>query len=189
MKLNLVKLNLVKLNLVKLIKFHDEGSLTILIAGLFSLLLFFSFAIVNISGEFISQKELIHIGEVAVTRASHSLALDRYYAGDRTVVPSTSTSSSNSEVSPYQSANPNGYVYLVPIDCSVALNEFMDEINSSFFRGFPITLKSWSCVADVISATIASQVRQTLLIPMISGDGIVGIEATIGASSVYGTVN
>ena len=82
----------------------ESGSLTLVIASLFLLTLLLSFAIIDISGAYLAKRELINLGEAAITRAAHNVDDSRYYAGERTQV----------------GTGAKGPIYLLPIDCRVA---------------------------------------------------------------------
>ena len=57
----------------------ERGSLSILSTSLFFLLVISSFVILNSSSAFLAKRELVQIGEVAITRATHHLDAGSYY--------------------------------------------------------------------------------------------------------------
>ena len=60
----------------------ETGSLSILVFALFFVLLVSSLGVVDISDNFLAKRQLIEIGEVAITQAAHQLSLSRYYSGN-----------------------------------------------------------------------------------------------------------
>ena len=150
----------------------DSGSLVILVLGLFLLLLTASLALVDISDNFLAKRQLVEIGEVAITRAAHQLSLSRYYSGN--ILMDTS----GSDVTQFR----------IPIDCSAALAGFQSEIASSSLRGNPIALTSWSCLGDEVSGTIVAQIPVLLNLPLGIGSNSTTVTSTLGAASIIGGV-
>lgn len=157
---------------------HQEaGSISFLIISLFLVLLILAFEAINISSAYLAKRELLSIGEAAIQHSAHSLDLRRYYANDQTL----------DQYSPFGSS------YRVPIDCSMARQDFYSQIAQMQLRGNPISVSQWSCQLDVLDATLESQVEPTLTIPILAsmtpGAGLdkVTITAGIGATSLMNT--
>jgi hypothetical protein len=151
----------------------EDGSLTIFILSLFFITMLLSFAIIDISGVFLAKRELVNIGEVAISRAAHHIDLDRYYSGDRTQVVSSA----------------NGPIYLVPIDCQAAASSMQSELSSTTLRGHEISIAQFSCTGDILRATLSSQVEPTLHLPFLglnTANTLFGIRATLSASNPIG---
>ena len=149
---------------------NESGSLLLLTLSLFLLTLILSFAIIDISSTFLAKRELVNIGEAAISRAAHNIDLDRYYSDDRTVA----------------STSPSGTIYLIPIDCAAATSTLGSEIYHATLRGSPISISSVSCTGDVISAQLSSVIAPTLSLPVISNsvmNSALTIHATISASN------
>ena len=133
--------------LQKLVK--DEGSISLLVIGLFLLVLMLSMTILDVAGNFLAKQELTQIGESAISYAVHSIDLDRYYRADRFFVKD----------------GPRGPIYRIPIDCSQALLKFQTEIDRQNLRGNQIILTSWNCYQDALAAQIQSDVPLFIPIP------------------------
>lgn len=158
---------------IGLLLLQDEsGSLVILIFSLFLLLLVASLSVVDISDNFLAKRQLVEIGEVAITRAAHKISLTRYYSGDILM--------DNSGV--------DGSSFRIPIDCSSAYGAFRDEIAASSLRGSPISIKDWSCVGDEVTASIESQNAQLLNLPFGIGSNSTTLTSTVGATSIIGGI-
>ena len=127
----------------------DEGSISLLVIGLFLLVLMLSMAILDVAGNFLAKQELTQLGESAISSAAHSIDLDRYYRSDRFFVKDS----------------PKGPIYRIPINCSQALQKFQREIASENLRGNQIILASWNCYQDELSAQIESDVAMLVPIP------------------------
>ena len=52
----------------------ETGSLVILVFSLFLLLLVAALSVINISDNFLAKRQLVEIGEVAITRAAHQIS-------------------------------------------------------------------------------------------------------------------
>lgn len=153
------------------IRLSDEtGSLVILVFSLFFLLLVASFVVINVSNNFLAKRQLVEIGEVAITRAAHQISLGRYYSGN--ILMDTS--------------GVDGAAFRIPIDCTSAYNSFHDEITSNSLRGSAISITSWSCVGDEVSGTIAIEVPELLKLPFNIGPASTTVSSTIGATSIIG---
>ena len=150
---------------------HDEtGSLVILIFTLFLLLLISSLTVIDVSDSFLAKRELIAIGEIAITRAAHKISLSRYYSGN--ILMDTSGA--------------DGAQFRIPIDCPSAFLAFQSEVTASFIRTHSIEITSWSCQGDEVSGRL--QVRLPLLIKLPFGIGSdeTTIISTVGATSIIG---
>ena len=153
----------------------ESGSLSLLIISLFFITLVLSFAIIDISGALVAKRQLINIGEAAISRAAHNIDLPRYYAGEW---KSSGVSTSG--------MSPQGENYLVPIDCLVASRSLESEIASSMLHGSEVHIESFTCDGDVIHATISSEIAPTLALPILQGsvmNRLLTITATISASN------
>lgn len=149
---------------------RDRGSLSILTFGLFLILLVLAFETINISASFLVKRELLHVGESAIQRATHSLALDRYYQSNFILDSIT-----------------DGVARLrVPIDCEQARSTFYSEIESGQLRGRPIAVESWRCEGDRLDATIVLNFQPPLSIPIFVtiGNEPQKISAAVGASAI-----
>jgi hypothetical protein len=149
---------------------RDRGSLSLLTFGLFLILLVLAFETINISASFLVKRELLHVGESAIQRATHSLALDRYYQSNF-ILDSIASGVERLRV---------------PIDCEQARSTFYSEIATSQLRDRPIAVESWRCEADRLDATIVLNYQPPLAIPIIVtiGNNAQKISATIGASAI-----
>jgi hypothetical protein len=141
---------------------NERGSLTILSMSLFFLMVVMSFAILNTSSAMLAKRELIQIGEVAITRATHNLDVSNYYAG-------TSL------------GNGGGKELALPINCSAAFQTFMQQISLENLRSHPIGFSEWSCDGIATSAKVTSRAEHLLRIPFMSMDATYTLSATISA--------
>jgi hypothetical protein len=151
----------------------ETGSLSLFIISLFLLTIVLSFAIIDLSGAFLAQRQLINIGESAISRAAHSVDLDRYYAGDR-------VQSGGSLGAP---------TFLLPIDCSAAVQTLQAELTTAQLHGAPISIAEFRCEGDVLHTTLTSQIQPTLALPLLPGSimsHLLTINATVSASNVIG---
>jgi Flp pilus assembly protein TadG len=146
----------------------ETGSLSLLIITLFLLLLVFSFMIIDVSDAYLAKRELINLGEVAITDAAHSLSISRYYSGDRTA----------------DDASGDGLVYRVPIDCNAAAVNFENSLNAARLRGVSIAMNAWSCVNDEVTATISAPIVTAVRLPLGLNSATESISATISATSI-----
>lgn len=151
----------------------DSGSLSLLIATLFFVLLILSFLIIDVASAYLAKRELIQIGEAAIQTAAHSVDLKRYYANDNSI----------------DHYGRDGLVYRMPIDCEVAHRVFSQEIESSSFRNKSINNVDWSCASDVLHSTIVSKFETPLRIPLLSSvlGGTIEVQAQVGATSLIRT--
>jgi len=150
----------------------DEGSLIILTLTLFLLLVVTSLGMVDISDNFLAKRQLIEVGEVAISSAAHQLSLSRYYSGN--ILMDTSGA--------------DGSQFRIPIDCSKALSAFTSEISASALRGIPIQIENWNCSNDEVSATISAEIPTLIRLPLGIGSRTTQIRATIGATSIIGGI-
>jgi len=148
----------------------QSGSLTLFITSLFLLTLLLSFAIIDISGAFVAKRQLVNIGEAAISRAAHNIDLARYYSGEFTV----------------SGYGASGERYLVPIDCQAASNTLESEIAMSQLHRSPVNILSFTCEGDLIRATITSRIAPLLALPILQGsvmNQFLNITATVSASN------
>ena len=148
----------------------DEGSLIILVLTLFSLLLITCSALINLTDDYLAKRQLVEIGEVAISRASHQLSLDRYYSGNISM----------------DNSGGDGAQFRVPIDCNLAQQTFADEISLSQLRGNSITVSEWSCSNDEVSANLKAQKSPLIYLPLNIGPRQIEVSATVGAISSIG---
>jgi Flp pilus assembly protein TadG len=156
----------------------ESGSLTLLISSLFLITLILSFSIIDIAGALVAKRQLINIGESAISRAAHNIDLTRYYSGEFTISGNGASG-----------VGASGEKYLVPIDCSAASSALESEIAMSQLRQSPVNILSFTCEGDVIRATITSQVAPLLALPILQGsvmNQFLNITATVSASNEIG---
>jgi hypothetical protein len=149
----------------------QDGSLTILMISFFFITLLLSFVIIDISEALLAKRELINIGEAAISRAAHHVDVDRYYSGNR----GEATTSFN------------GSINLLPIDCQAAADSMESEIASTSLRGHEISITSFSCLNDLLHASISSYIRPTLQLPFLAPDTastLFEISATLSVSNL-----
>jgi len=151
----------------------EKGSLSILIISLFLITLLLSFAIIDVAGAYRAKRDLINLSEAAISRAAHNLDAGRYYSGDRSVLGS----------------GPLGPINLLPIDCAAASQTFQQEIESMNVDGAPLSVLNFSCIADLLRATVTVSVKPTLALPILQGsvmNRLLTIHASVSASNVIG---
>jgi hypothetical protein len=150
----------------------ETGSLSILVFALFFVLLVSSLGVVDISDNFLAKRQLIEIGEVAITQAAHQLSLSRYYSGNVLM----------------DSSGADGTQFRIPLDCAKASSTFEQEIAVSQLRGEAISIQGWNCSNDEVSGTLSAQIPILLKLPFGIGGETTTITATIGATSIIGGV-
>ncbi len=166
----LCRINFARRSAYRRILCDESGSLVILTFSLFLLLLISSLAVINISDSFLAKRQLVEIGEVAITRAAHSISLSRYYSGN--ILMDTSGA--------------DGPQFRIPLDCQRAQLAFQNEISSSSLRGKEVSITSWNCVDDEVEATIQTQIPTLISLPLGIGTNSSNITATVGATSIIG---
>ena len=160
----------------------ERGSLSILSTSLFFLLVISSFVILNSSSAFLAKRELLQIGEVAITRATHHLDAGSYYNGVSGSGVSGSGASSNGASWTYSGGNnPSSSTLALPIDCSLAYQSFTHEIYKSQLRNNPIGFTDWNCDGYKASAKLTSQVQHLLRMPILATQSPITVSATISA--------
>jgi hypothetical protein len=147
----------------------ESGSISVLISGLFLLVLTLSIGIIDVTDSYLAKRELIAIGEDAILVASHSLDENRYYSD-----------SPNSFGDSFGEPNRR-----VPINCASAALKFSAEISTRNLRRNLIGVSGWSCSNDQITASISSSIQALVNFPILSriNGGKIGVNATIGATS------
>ena len=154
---------------------REDGSLSVLITSLFLLTLVLSFAIIDISGAYLAKRELINMGEAAISRAVHNVDLNRYYSGDR-VMAGTNPSTGDP-------------TYLVPVDCQSAERSLVSEVSELSLHGSRVNISNFACEADVLHATLESHIAPTLRLPILNSsimNDLLTISATLSASNHIG---
>jgi hypothetical protein len=145
---------------------EERGSLSILSTSLFFLLVLSSFVIMNASSAYLAKRELIQIGEVGITRAVQHLDSNSYYGNLAGGSSSSGNSVSNTAI---------------PIDCPAAAQSFRNEMAQSNLRQSPIVLNQWSCDGFNASATISSQVRHLLVMPILGSQAPMVVTTEVAA--------
>lgn len=148
----------------------ESGSLVLLIFTLFFLVLISSFAIIDVSDSFLAKRELIAIGEVAITRAAHQISLTRYYSGNILM----------------DTTGVDGAQFRIPLDCPTAYSAFQAEIISSLLRSQSISITSWNCENDEVRGTLQAKIPLLIKLPFGIGTDGTTITSTIGATSIIG---
>ena len=154
---------------------REDGSLSLLITSLFLFTLVLSFAIIDISGAYLAKRELINMGEAAISRSAHNVDLNRYYSGDRVT----------SGINP-STGDPT---YLVPVDCQSAEKSLASEVSELSLHGSAVNISQFSCEADILHATLESKIAPTLRLPLLNGsimNGLLTISATLSVSNHIG---
>jgi Putative Flp pilus-assembly TadE/G-like len=159
----IVKKSTSKKNLLLVLISDEAGSISILIIGLFVILLTLSLGIIDLSDAYLAKRELTSIGESAVSIAAQSLDQARYY---------------NEGVSNVGA--------LVPIDCTLATSKFQSEIAQAALRESSVSVNSFRCQGDKILADISSSISPAVRFPIISNlvGNSISIQASVGAGSV-----
>jgi hypothetical protein len=149
---------------------EERGSLSILSTSLFFLLVLSSFVIMNASSAYLAKRELIQIGEVGITKAVQHLDSNSYYGN----LAGGSSSSGNSAGNSVSNT-------AIPIDCPAAAQSFRNEMAQSNLRQSPIVLNQWSCDGFNASATISSQVRHLLVMPILGSQAPMVVTTEVAA--------
>jgi len=149
---------------------EESGSLVVLVLTIFFLLLVGSLAIVDISDNFLAKRQLIEIGEVAITRAAHQISLTRYYSGNILM----------------DNSGGDGTQFRIPLDCQSAYGSFHDEIAAATLRGNFIAITSWNCSNDEVTGTITAEIPVLLKLPLGIGSQKTVITTVVAATSIIG---
>ena len=157
---------------------EERGSLSILSTSLFFLLVLTSLVIMNASSAFLAKRELIQIGEVGITRAVQHLDANSYYGNLAGASSSSGNSVGNSVSNPVGNSVSN---IAIPIDCPAAAQSFRNEMAQSNLRQSPIVLNQWSCDGFNASATISSQVRHLLVMPILGSQAPMVVTTEVAA--------
>ena len=155
----------------------ERGSLSILSTSLFFLLVISSFVILNSSSAFLAKRELVQIGEVAISRATHHLDAGIYYSG----VSGKGASSNGANWTYSGGGSSTSSNLALPIDCALAYQSFTHEIYKSQLRNNPIGFTDWNCDGHTASAKLTSQVQHLLRMPILATQSPITISATISA--------
>jgi hypothetical protein len=126
----------------------EEGSISLLIIGLFIVTLFSIMAMTDIASIAIAQRSLVQATESASQRGTHELDLDNYYKGKGTIFTPLIRSR-------YSAPNARR----IPINCSTGYSEVIKElhdwsVSSSAQKRIElgeITLESFECDGFAIS--------------------------------------
>ena len=123
---------------VKIYLVNEDGSISLLIFFMFLMLLVLTFTITNISYAGLAKRELVQIGQAAVSYGAHEIDLNRYYE--------------NGIIS-----NAAGYSQ-VPLDCPKALDRATSFLFTNNLRGSKIDIAKSECAADKITLLISSKI-------------------------------
>lgn len=144
-------------------KLKDEsGSISILIFGLFFILLIVSIGLIDTTDAFMAKRELVGILEPGVQRSVRSIDLKRYYQdsnlGER-----------------------------VPVDCAVAMQRAEIELSQMQLRQRNIEITRATCLNDELIITAKSSISPLIDFPIFHSlvNGAIPITAQVGASSIY----
>jgi hypothetical protein len=102
---------------------NEDGSISVLVFGLFAVVLLSGVVLTDISAIFVAQRSLVQATESAAQSAAHALDLDTYYQGKHSAL-----SILVSDASP-----------VIPIDCQAArsrANETLADIASTSNRNY-----------------------------------------------------
>jgi hypothetical protein len=173
---------------------EENGSISILVMGLFLVLLILSASILDASDAYMAKRELLAIGERALTKSVHYLSLQDYYTGGSSAPTNNSASTNNSAPTKNSGSNSastdvsSQTTQFIPLDCPTAIAEFEREISISDLRGEAVTISSLSCDGYKISAQIEAGILPIINFPLINS--ITGprikISAAPAAASVFG---
>ncbi|MCX6437844.1 MAG: hypothetical protein NTZ06_04255 [Actinobacteria bacterium] len=143
----------------------EEGSISLLIIGLFIVTLFSIMAMTDIASIAIAQRSLVQASEAASQRGTHELDLDNYYKGKGTIFTPLIRSR-------YSAPN----VRRIPINCSTGYSEVIKElhdwsVSSSAQKRIEldeITLESFECDGFAISIGTRVIAQLPFVIPLSS---------------------
>lgn len=135
----------------------ERGSISILTLTMLLIMMVASFLVINISASYLSQRELIHITEPILSRASNNLDMNVYYSV--------------------------GMNSVVPIDCVRAYESFRSEIEHANLRGEPIIVVQWNCAGGEISAEVESKAKYLISASLIGKPSEYRVKTLIGAHS------
>jgi hypothetical protein len=162
----------------------ERGSLSILSTSLFFLIVVTSFVILNISSAMLAKRELIQIGESAITRAIHNLDVSTYYAGasdGNGNVNFSNSARSNATGGSGNAATGFSNDLALPINCNAAYQTFTQQISLANLRSNPIGFSEWRCDGFATSAKITSEAKHLLRIPFMTANSTYTLSATISA--------
>ena len=120
---------------------EERGSLSIFTTSLMGLLLVTSFLVINSASAFMAQRELIQIGETALSRAASHLDMNVYYS--------------------------YGLQSEVPIDCVQAYDSLQSDIQGAQLRGKKISISRWDCGGTRVAAEIETSAKHLISAPVL----------------------
>lgn len=112
------------MGLIRKLLRDDEGSISILILGLFLILLSTSLILTDISAVYLAKRSLAQITEAATQRGMRNLDEASYYRGEYNFTKLIENSLGEGEVDPG-----------IPIDCNKGLADVLNSIQNMQFRG------------------------------------------------------
>lgn len=152
----------------------EEGSISLLVIGLFIVTVAILLVITNISAVAVAKRSLVQATEAAAQRGVHNLDMNSYYTGKGSMLSGFIGSGDSS----------------VPIDCNKAMGEVSDELN--YWRSSSNSLKrrelreiwvtGFSCDGTNLWLSTASRAVLPLQIPFINLSEI-SIDAHAGAGN------
>lgn len=153
---------------------NDNGSISLLVIGLFIVTVAILLVITNISAVAVAKRSLVQATEAAAQRGVHNLDMDSYYTGKGTLLSGVIGSGEAS----------------VPIDCDKATSEVTDELN--YWRSSAKSLKrrelkeiwvtGFSCDGASLRLSTASRAVLPLRVPFFNLSEV-SIDAHAGAGN------
>lgn len=155
---------------------NEEGSISVLVFGLFAVVLLSSVVLTDISSIIVSHRSLIQATEAAAQSAAHALDLDTYYQGKHSAL-----SFLVSDASP-----------VIPIDCAAAskrANETLADIANSSSRQLvrreltDIHISDFQCNGTEVLITTSAKAWLPISLSLFSFESV-QLTASAGTSSV-----
>lgn len=155
---------------------NEEGSISVLVFGLFAVVLLSSVVLTDISSIIVAHRSLIQATESAAQSAAHALDLDTYYQGKHSAL-----SFLVSDASP-----------VIPIDCADAserANETLADIANSSSRKLvrrelsDLRISDFQCNGTEVLITTSAKAWLPLSLSLFSFESV-QLTASAGTSSV-----
>jgi hypothetical protein len=146
---------------------EDRGSISILIFGLFVVLLSTALVLTDISSVYLAKRSLTQATEAAVQRGLKNLDAESYYSGEYNALQFARNLLGSGEEDPG-----------IPIDCQAGLRDTQEILNdwqstnSSRVNLDQIQLRDYQCDGFQINIETAAIARIPIPLPFIRFDGI-----------------
>lgn len=169
---------------------NDDGSISVLVFGLFAVVLLSGVVLTDISAVIVAQRSLVQATESAAQSAAHALDLDIYYQGEHSALSFLVSDSSP----------------VIPINCEVASSraaETLADVTNSAIRNYggssqefagsnknlvrrelsDVHISEFQCNGTEVLITTSAKARLPISLSLFSFEGV-DLSASAGTTSV-----